>query len=246
MSRGLGFVAELASVSHAACGPRAHIPLVACLSSRRLEPADSAGAPGARRLPPPCYTSSATSGSRSSASSPSSIPPVRSLPTICSGATTSTDPGCRFTVPTDEEVVWVGARLDAAPRPTFGRSGMARCSHADLARPWPGRDRHPMGKARIASPSRRSRVICLDREAESVLRLYLIGLPDICSAISRSVVHGASVADTRGIATTRDSCRSLIASTSWSRRRTRPTPSSRCSVVPTRKHVRGRRRRGPH
>ena len=56
--------------------------------------------------------------------------PSRSSPTTCSGATTSTDRGCRS--PCRPTKRWCGsATTRPAPRPTFGRSGTARCLHAD-------------------------------------------------------------------------------------------------------------------
>ena len=112
--------------------PRAH-SATAGRRGWRAPPARTAS-PGSRIDSRPFYTSSATNGSRSSAPSPSSTRRGRSSPTTCSGTTTSTAPWIPFTVPTDEEIVWVGYDPSGAPTDiwTYWHGKML---HAD----WRGR-----------------------------------------------------------------------------------------------------------
>ena len=176
MSRGLVLLAGLALVGVAACGPRAHIPPRPLVIPGALEPTDSA-AILARALAPLLYIQRDEWFPLERVVAV--VHPTRRV--IAYHLLWRDDvhgSWVPFTVPTDEEVVWVGYDSTRAPTDiwTFWHGTvLAR----RLARPRPGRDRHPVGQARIASSSD-------DRERSAwIKKLNLfyaftwIGLPDI-------------------------------------------------------------------
>ena len=102
------------SESLCACGPRAHIP-PRPLTVRRRALAKRTAPRSSRVDSHLFYTSSATSGSLSSASSPSSTPrgPIIAYHLLWRDDVHGA--WIPFTVPTDEEIVWVGYDASGAP-----------------------------------------------------------------------------------------------------------------------------------